>query len=52
MEKERNETSPVLWVITATIILLNVWFDYYHPLGIIFDVIVGLVILVVYLKES
>ena len=52
MEKERNESSPWLWVIIAAAILLNLWFDYYHPLGIIFDVIVGLVFLVAYLKKS
>jgi len=51
-EKERNESSPWLWVIIAAAILLNLWFDYYHPLGIIIDVIVGLISLGVYLKKS
>jgi len=27
----------------GVLILLNVWFDYYHPIGIIFDVIIGVI---------
>ena len=52
MEKERDRSSPLLWVIIAAIVLLNFWFDYYHPLGVIIDVIVGLIFLGVYLKNS
>jgi hypothetical protein len=44
--------SPVLWVIVGVLILLNVWFDYYHPLGFIFDVVVGVVLLIRYLNKS
>ena len=42
----------MLWVIIPSMILLNFWFDYYHPLGFIIDVILGLIILVVYLIKS
>jgi hypothetical protein len=48
----RFERSPGVWVIIAGAVLLNVWYDYYHPLGIIFDVIIGIVFLVVYAKKS
>ena len=36
----------------GVLILLNVWFDYYHPLGFIFDVVVGMVLLIQYLNKS
>jgi hypothetical protein len=28
------------WVILGLVLLLNVWIDYYHPRGVIFDVII------------
>src|ERR1700739_2662731 len=28
--------SPVFWVIAVVLILLNIWYDYYNPLGIVF----------------
>jgi hypothetical protein len=44
--------SPVFWLIAGVLILLNVWFDYYHPLGFMFDVVVGIVLLIQYLNKS
>jgi hypothetical protein len=41
--------SLSLWVIVALVLGLNFWFDYYHPLGLIFDLLVGVVLLFRYL---
>jgi len=46
------EGSPGFWVLIAGVVLLNFWYDYYHPLGIIFDVIIGVFWLVAYLNKS
>ncbi len=48
----RFEASPGFWVLIVAAVLLNVWYDYYHPLGIIFDVIIGVGLLVAYLNKS
>ena len=44
--------SPAFWVIVGLAILLNVWFDYYHPIGFMFVVVVGVVLLIWYLSKS
>ncbi len=44
--------SPAFWVIVGVLILLNVWYDYYHPLGIMFDVVLAVGLLVWYLSKS
>ncbi len=36
-----------LWVIII-VVGLNIWFDYYHPRGIVLDVIIVLVLLIKY----
>jgi hypothetical protein len=28
------------WIIVVVAVVLNGWFDYYHPLGILFDIII------------
>lgn len=33
-------------------LLVNLWYDYYHPLGIVFDVVIGVVLLIAYLRKS
>lgn len=48
----RFEASPGLWVIIGTVLLLNVWYDYYNPLGIILDVIIAVALLIAYLRKS
>jgi hypothetical protein len=35
----RREQPWSFWIIVAVIVVLNGWFDYYHPRGILFDVI-------------
>ena len=32
--------GPGLWIIVAVVIGLNIWFDIYHPLGLIFDAVI------------
>jgi hypothetical protein len=45
---------PSLWVIVffLIVILLNIWVDYHHPAGILFDVAVVVIVLVRYLNKS
>jgi hypothetical protein len=38
-DKRREHPWP-FWTIVAVLVILNGWFDYYHPLGILFDVII------------
>jgi hypothetical protein len=40
-----------MWVVVVVVVILNLWYDYYHPLGIIFDVIIGGIFLVAHLKK-
>lgn len=31
------------WITVVVLVILNGWFDYYHPLGILFDIIIVIV---------
>jgi len=31
------------WVVVAVLVALNGWLDYYHPLGILFDIIIVII---------
>ncbi len=31
------------WIIVVVAVVLNGWFDYYHPLGILFDTIIVII---------
>jgi len=44
--------SPASWVIVALLLALNVWYDYHHLLGIMFDVVLAVGLLVWYLSKS
>jgi hypothetical protein len=44
--------SPAVWVMVGVLILLNVWYDYPHPLGIMFDVVLAVGLLIWYLSKS
>ena len=48
--------SPASWalvvVIVVAVVLLNFWYDYRHPLGILVDVIIALVLVVRYVSRS
>jgi len=35
-----REHSWSFWIIVVVAVVLNGWFDYYHPLGILFDIII------------
>jgi hypothetical protein len=43
--------SPAFWVIVAVLLLLNILYDYYHPLGIVFDVVAAILLLIWYLNK-
>ncbi len=44
--------SPTFWAIVTVLIALNIWYDYYHPLGVMFDVLLGVFLLIRYLGKS
>jgi hypothetical protein len=44
--------SPAFWVVVVVVVLFNIWFDYYHPLGIILDVALALAVLIRYVSKS
>jgi len=48
----RTRVSPAAWTIIVVVILLNIWYDYHHPRGIILDIIIALVLLVRYFSKS
>jgi hypothetical protein len=37
------ERSWPFWIIVVVAVVLNGWFDYYHPLGILFDIIIVII---------
>jgi len=39
----RREHSCSFWIGVAVLVILNGWFDYYHPLGILFDIIIVII---------
>jgi hypothetical protein len=43
--------SPLFWAFILLVLSLNRWFDYYHPRGLVLDVIVVLVLFTKYLKD-
>jgi hypothetical protein len=45
-----RQNPKILWVLIPAIVL-NLWFDYYHPLGILIDIIIALVLLFNYLDS-
>ena len=40
---ERSDRGWQVWIILATLVALNGWFDYYHPRGILLDVIIVII---------
>jgi hypothetical protein len=43
----RSRTSfMMIGIVGAIVIGMNVWFDYHHPLGILFDIILAIVLVV------
>jgi hypothetical protein len=39
------ERNRGFWWIVAVLVGLNLWFDYYHPLGFLFDIIILIVVI-------
>jgi hypothetical protein len=52
MEIPPSGRSPAFWAMVGVLILLNIWYDYYHPLGIMFDIVGAVVLLIWYLNKS
>jgi hypothetical protein len=44
--------SPTVWMIVVALVLLNIWYDCYHPLGIMFDLVLAVGLLIWYLSKS
>lgn len=40
------------WCIFLVVLVLNGWFDYYHPLGILLDIIFVIVFVIVWVVKS
>jgi hypothetical protein len=40
---ERPDRGWSFWIVIVVLVALNCWFDYYHPFGILFDIIVLIV---------
>jgi hypothetical protein len=34
------------WIVVVVLVMLNGWFDYYHPRGILFDIIIVIILAV------
>ena len=43
LSDERREHPWSFWAIVVVLVILNGWWDYYHPLGILFDVIIVII---------
>jgi hypothetical protein len=43
--------TPAFWAVVVAI-LLNIWYDYYHPLGIFFDVVIAVAWLTRHVNKS
>jgi hypothetical protein len=39
------EQGHGIWVILAALVGLNLWFDYYHPIGLLADVVIAAVLI-------
>jgi len=40
---ERPDRGWWIWIILASLLALNCWFDYYHPSGIFLDAIIVII---------
>lgn len=43
--------SPIFWAIVLLLVSLDIWYDYYSPRAIVFDVIAAIVLFVWYRKS-
>jgi hypothetical protein len=48
----RIRNQPTLLLVVTSLLAINFWFDYYHPRGILVDVIVVVALIVGYLRDS
>jgi len=43
-EKNRSE-KPSIVILVALLAIANLWYDYYHPVGLLFDIIIAIFLL-------
>jgi hypothetical protein len=46
-----SRRSPAFWVMVVVLALANIWYDFRHPLGLIFDVVLVFGLLVIELRQ-
>jgi hypothetical protein len=49
---DRPDRSWFRWVIGTVFVVLMVWFDYYHPPGILFDIILVIALVVIWGRQN
>jgi len=47
----RFQHKPVTWLLIGALVTVNVWYNYYHPLGIFFDAIIVIILLAKWSKS-
>jgi len=47
-----SRRSPAFWVFVVGVVLLNIWYDFRHPIGTVFDVVCVLALLILELRKS
>jgi hypothetical protein len=49
LNRPHVKDHPVaLWTLIAAVVALSIWWDLYHPLGILFDIVIVIVLVVRY----
>lgn len=51
METGVKSRWPV-WLFIAVLLVANFWYDFHHPLGMLFDAVLGVVLLILYLVKN
>ena len=49
---EKPERPWSFWILIAIIIGLNGWFDYYHPRGLLLDIILVIALVVIWGRQN
>lgn len=49
---DKPERSRLPWVLVPLVVVLNGWFDYYHPRGFLFDIIYVIALVVAWGRQK
>jgi hypothetical protein len=49
---ERPDRGWSYWIFLAVIVVLNCWFDYYHPLGFLIGIIIAFIFVIRPLRNN